>query len=603
MNWQKYYLLYDLHLQKIKRILGLISELIIFVCALSTIFSLIYFYGFNTTILNVSDTKYSFKLILGFFLMGITIRYLCNFKEVRNERLFGVEIFINSIAILYFLALSLEHAFAQTLFSIDRNIFSIILLILLSFMHSSRIIFTLFNRALKPSTLLVLSFFFIIMLGAGLLILPNASNVNLPFIDALFMATSAVCVTGLTPVDVASTFTQTGYIILLILIQIGGIGMLTFTSFFALAFMGKASFSSRMIVKDVLQENSWTGLFAILRRVILVTLTIELIGAYCIWRQIHGTLDMNLHEELFFSVFHAVSAYCNAGISTLSGNLHDPLVTGNYGLQMFVAFLIIIGGIGYPIVSNYFRLIRHYIHNVFNLLIGRQKRYDHIPHIINLHTRIVLVTTTILIVGGTALFYLFESNQYLAGLSFQGKLCTSFFGAVTPRTAGFNAFNTAALSNSTLFLMVGLMLIGASPMSTGGGLKTTTFAVALVSAFSFVRGKNSVEVARREIPIYSIQRAFAILVLYFCWAVMATFGLSISEGEAPIFTLFFEVISALSTVGLSLNFTPELSFTGKIIIILTMFVGRVGVLSFFMGIFKEVKRKYYEYPSENLLMG
>lgn len=602
MNWQKYYLLYDLHLQKIKQALGFISELLIFLCALVSVFSLIYFYGFDGNFLALPDTKYSLKIILGFFLASIGLRYICKFKEVRSERMFGFEIFLNSMALFYFLVLIFEKTISETVL-IDRNTVSITLLLILSFIHLSRLIFTLFNRSLKPSLLLVLSFFIIIVIGALLLFLPNSHKTDLAFIDALFMATSAVCVTGLTPVDVAFTFTQTGCVILLLLMQIGGIGMLTFTSFFALAFMGKASFSSRLIVKDMLQEDKWSGLFVILRRVIIVTLVIELIGAYFIWRQISGTLGMDTKGDLFFAVFHAVSGYCNAGISTLSGNFYDPLVVSNYGLQMCVAFLIIIGGIGYPIVSNYFRLIHHYTHNFLNILIGKQKNYTHIPHIINLHTRIVLVSSLILIVGGTALFYLFEANQSFANLSLTGKLCSSFFGAVTPRTAGFNAFDTTALSNSTLFLTVGLMLIGASPMSTGGGLKTTTFAVALLSAFSFVRGKNNVEIAKREIPVYAIQRAFAILVLYFCWAVTATFVLSISEGSTPIFTLFFEVISALSTVGLSLNLTPELSFVGKITIILTMFVGRVGVLSFFMGIFREVKRKYYEYPSESLLMG
>ena len=456
---------------------------------------------------------------------------------------------------------------------------------------------------IKPSLLFLLSFIFVILIGAGLLMLPNATTRPIHFVDALFTATTSVCVTGLTTVDVATTFTHIGHVIIMILIQIGGIGVMTFTSFFALSFMGHSSFTSKLVLKDMLNEDRIGGLFRVILNILFVTFFIEGIGAYFIYMDIRGVLPgATTQDNIFFAIFHAVSAFCNAGISTLSGNMCDPIVAHNYNLHVWISLLIIFGGLGFPIVFNYLKLLRHFIVITFMIAIGQQKHYIHTPRIINIHTYIVVISTLVLIVGGMFFYFLFEMNNTLADLPLKGKLADSLLGAVTPRTAGFTVANMDALRPVTLMLTLILMVIGAAPMSTGGGLKVTTVFVAIATALNVSREKEKVEVRKREISPATIRRAFATIVFYFIFASLAVWILSYTEEGTPVFTLTFEVVSALSTVGSSLNFTPMLSMAGKLIIICTMLIGRIGVLTFMVSFMREYKKRDYTYPQENILM-
>ena len=433
--------------------------------------------------------------------------------------------------------------------------------------------------------------------------LPNATTRPIHFVDALFTATTSVCVTGLTTVDVATTFTHIGHVIIMILIQIGGIGVMTFTSFFALSFMGHSSFTSKLMLKDMLNEERTGGLFRVILNILFVTFFIEGIGAYFIYMDIRGTLPgATVQDDIFFAIFHAISAFCNAGISTLSGNMCDPLVVHNYNLHVWISLLIIFGGLGFPIVFNYLKLLRHFIVNTFMVATRLQKRYIHTPRIINIHTYIVVISTLALIIGGMILYFIFETDNTLAGLPLKGKLADSLLGAVTPRTAGFTVADMGTLRPVTLMLTLILMVIGAAPMSTGGGLKVTTVFVAIVTALNVAREKEKVEVRKREISPATIRRAFATIVLYFIFASVAVWMLSYTEEGTPIFTLTFEVVSALSTVGSSLNFSPLLSMAGKLIIICTMLIGRIGVLTFMVSFIKEYKKRDYTYPQENILM-
>ena len=433
--------------------------------------------------------------------------------------------------------------------------------------------------------------------------LPNATTRPIHFVDALFTATTSVCVTGLTTVDVATTFTHIGHVIIMILIQIGGIGVMTFTSFFALSFMGHSSFTSKLMLKDMLNEERTGGLFRVILNILFVTFFIEGIGAYFIYMDIRGTLPgATVQDDIFFAIFHAISAFCNAGISTLSGNMCDPLVVHNYNLHVWISLLIIFGGLGFPIVFNYLKLLRHFIVNTFMVATRLQKRYIHTPRIINIHTYIVVISTLALIIGGMILYFIFETDNTLAGLPLKGKLADSLLGAVTPRTAGFTVADMGTLRPVTLMLTLILMVIGAAPMSTGGGLKVTTVFVAIVTALNVAREKEKVEVRKREISPATIRRAFATIVLYFIFASVAVWMLSYTEEGTPIFTLTFEVVSALSTVGSSLNFSPLLSMAGKLIIICTMLIGRIGVLTFMVCFIKEYKKRDYTYPQENILM-
>lgn len=606
MNIKHLQFIFHMYWGNIKNLLNILAEGIILVASIASLFVVIYQFGFKYS-QEVTHLLHEGRLyILSAFFIGITLRYAVRFKEVIQEKMLYIDI---GIYFLLFAVLSntvffksAMHQSLPYLSFLSEPLFVYFLILLLSAIHLSRQTFTLLQSHIKPSLLFLLSFVFVILVGAGLLMLPNATVHRIHFVDALFTATTSVCVTGLTTVDVATTFTRTGHIIIMLLIQIGGVGVMTFTSFFALSFMGHSSFSSKMVLKDMLNEDHINGLFRVILNILFVTLFIESVGAYLIYIDIKGSLPGGTQEELFYAIFHAVSAFCNAGISTLSGNMYDPLVIHKYNLHIWIALLIIFGGLGFPIVFNYLKLLRHLLVNGFRILVGQQKHYIHTPRIININTYIVVISTLVLLIGGTGFYYLLEMNHTLAGLPLKGQLANAFLGAVTPRTAGFCVADMGTLTNGTLMLTLILMIIGAAPMSTGGGLKVTTVCVALFTAHNIVRGKENVEVRKREIAPSTLRRAFAIIVLYFCWLGIAVWVLSITEKDVSVFTLTFEVVSALSTVGLSLNFSPLLSMTGKLIIITTMLVGRIGILTFFISCYKEYQKKNYTYPQENILM-
>ena len=575
-----------------KGLLNIAAEGIILLASIASLFVLVYQFGFqqpNETIHHLYLSR--IYILLGFFI-GITLRYIVRFNEIIQEKLLYLDI---GIYFLLFAVLSAKVFFRDVierslpyLDFLSKPLFVYTLLLLLSVIHLSRQTFTLMQTRIKPSLLFLLSFIFVILIGAGLLMLPNATTRPIHFVDALFTATTSVCVTGLTTVDVATTFTHIGHVIIMILIQIGGIGVMTFTSFFALSFMGHSSFTSKLMLKDMLNEERTGGLFRVILNILFVTFFIEGIGAYFIYMDIRGTLPgATVQDDIFFAIFHAVSAFCNAGISTLSGNMCDPLVVHNYNLHVWISLLIIFGGLGFPIVFNYLKLLRHFIVNTFMVATRLQKRYIHTPRIINIHTYIVVISTLALIIGGMILYFIFETDNTLAGLPLKGKLADSLLGTLRP---------------VTLMLTLILMVIGAAPMSTGGGLKVTTVFVAIVTALNVAREKEKVEVRKREISPATIRRAFATIVLYFIFASVAVWMLSYTEEGTPIFTLTFEVVSALSTVGSSLNFSPLLSMAGKLIIICTMLIGRIGVLTFMVSFIKEYKKRDYTYPQENILM-
>lgn len=590
----------------IKGLLNLVAEGIILIASLASLFVMIYQFGFNYSehVTRMLDSSRVY-ILLGFF-TGISLRYILKFKDIIQEKMLYLDI---GIYFLLFAVLSGKVFFREAIHEslpylnfLTEPLFVYLLMMLLSVIHLSRQTFTLLQSHIKPSLLFLLSFIFVILVGAGLLMLPNATVQSIHFVDALFISTTSVCVTGLTTVDVATTFTHTGHIIIMFLIQIGGIGVMTFTSFFALSFMGNSSFSSKMMLKDMLNEDRTNGLFRVILNILFVTLFIEGVGAYLIYMDIKDTLPGSLQDKIFFAVFHAVSAFCNAGISTLSGNMYDPQVAHLYNLHVWIALLIIFGGLGFPIVFNYLKLLRHLLINSIKILFGQQKHYIHTPRIININTYIVVISTLVLVIGGTLFYYLLEMDNTLKGIPLKEQLANAFLGAVTPRTAGFCVADMGTLTSGTLMLTLILMVIGAAPMSTGGGLKVTTVCVALFTAHNVARNKENVEIRKREISPATIRRAFATIVFYFSWLAIAVWVLSITEKGVSVFTLTFEVVSALSTVGLSLNYSPLLSMSGKLIIITTMLVGRIGILTFFISFYKEYKKKNYTYPQENILM-
>lgn len=456
-----------------------------------------------------------------------------------------------------------------------------------------------FLQRFNPSVLFLASFILLIIIGTLLLLLPSATYERISFTDAIFTSTSAVCVTGLITVDVASTFTFFGKTVILFLIQAGGLGIMTFTTFFGLFFTGSSSFKDQLIIKDMIHSETLSEIFKTLVKIIAFTFIIEAIGFVFIWFSLDSHLNMNT-ENIKLAAFHTVSAFCNAGFSTKSAGLMDPVFQDNYILQSTIAFLIIAGGIGFPILLNYYKLVKHVFFNFGRILKG--KSYSHKPHIINVNSRLVIITTVCLILFGTIFFLLIEHNNSLNQYSWGEKIIHAFFASVTARTAGFNTIDYSTILPAAALLTMFLMWVGASPSGTGGGIKTSTFAIALLNIFSFAKGKNRIEVWRREISSQSVRKAFATIQLSLLVIGISIVLVSTFNPELDFLKIIFECFSAFGTVGLSMGITPQLSDASKWVIIFTMFLGRVGTLTLFVAFLRKVKTIKYKYPTDEIII-
>jgi len=446
------------------------------------------------------------------------------------------------------------------------------------------------SRHLSPERIFILSFAGVILAGGLLLRLPfSAAAAPLPWIDALFQSASAVCVTGLATIDVGRGLSTAGQTILIFLFQVGGLGILTFSAvFFVMLGHGLAS-KERDIMQSVFLHSPRRDLGPILKFVFLSTFLYEGAGALLLWARF--SRDFPWSEALYKAVFHAVSAFNNAGFSLFSGNLvsyqGDPIVN----LTMMV--LIVAGGIGF--------IVHYELHMRF---FGKQRR-------LSVHTKVVLVATGVLIVGGAVLFFIFENQRILKDLPWQNRVLASLFQSITPRTAGFNTVDIGMLANETILLMIALMFIGASPGSTGGGVKTTSASRLLLIVWSRLRGREEVSVSNRTIPRELLQRTISIILaatLSICFIVAvlllaADHGGSADESRHLFVKYIFETTSAFATVGLSMNLTPTLTTPQKLAIILMMFAGRVGPLTLAFSLARITAKKAFTYAEEGVMVG
>ena len=449
---------------------------------------------------------------------------------------------------------------------------------------------------MSPALLFSMSFFIIILIGSGLLMLPKAHSLPLTFLNSLFTSVSAVCVTGLTVVDTATYFTPLGKIIILSLIQIGGLGIMTFTGFFSFIFASSSSFRDRLMLKEIFSSQSLNDLFKLLTKIILWTFLTEIIGGFLIY----SSLDTDSKNKAFFSIFHSISAFCNAGFSTLSDGLYSSEIRNNYSIQIIVALLVILGGIGFPVLLKIYSFLKQVI-----IALIRKVQMRRIPVIhtqMNISGRIVVFMTILLILAGAGLYFLLESENSLSGMDNSKKFIISFFGSVSARTAGFHVTDLSKWGYPTIYLMIFLMWIGASPGSTGGGIKTTTFAIAFRSAYNSIKGGEHLLIGNREIGSGTIIRVLSIIFLSIIIITTGFFFLLLSEpGKNPAH-LLFESVSAFSTVGLSIAGTSSYSQTGKIILMLLMFIGRVGPLTLLTGFLVSYHKKYSRYPEIDIII-
>ncbi len=455
---------------------------------------------------------------------------------------------------------------------------------------------------LNPSILFAVSFILLILAGTALLLIPKATNGDLSLIDALFTATSAVCVTGLATVDTATVYTEIGHDIILFLIQIGGLGLMTFTNFFAILFRGGMSFKNHLILSNLIESDQPDSLFSTLTKIVVYSFLVEIVGAVIIQMTYGSGLFPTTFSSWHFSVFHSISAFCNAGFSTIPDGLFNINFRFNYEFQIIIAILVILGGIGFPVVIDIYQSIKDIFTSLVRTIIYKERYSTQARHL-NVHSKLVLSSTFILLVVGMFMYYITEYNNTLLNhTSTYGKWVQSFFGSVTPRTAGFNTVDMGSLMQGTILFYLLFMWIGASPSSTGGGIKTTTFTIALFNIFALSKGKNRVDLFRREIADTSISRAFAVIFLSLIIIGFAVFLISIFEPKHNLTEIAFECFSAYSTVGLSLNLTAQLGIASKLVLIVTMFLGRVGMFTLLFGLFRKEECKTFKYPKENILI-
>ena len=500
-------------------------------------------------------------------------------------------------------------------FKIDHNIGLIsilgnreahlLILFLIAFIEISNTVITSMGRKTNPALAMAVSFMFIILAGSGLLLMPRCiqPGVHLSWIDSLFTATSAVCVTGLTTIDVPSTFTSFGQMVIIMLIQVGGLGIMTITSFFALFFMSNTSIYSQMLVRDMVSSKSLASLWSTLLNIFGFTAALELAGAVCIFLNIHGTIGLDLRHELFFSVFHSVSAFCNAGFSNYPDGMSAPvlMVGGHCWLYVILSLLIILGGIGYPVLVNMKAVVTKRVRVLWRWLRGRRYASLSIPNLYDLNTKIVLKTTAVLIVSGTVLIAFFEWDNTFAGLQTHEKLTQAFFNAVSPRTAGFISVNLNSMCLQSIFIYTLLMWIGGASQSTAGGVKVNAFAVAILNIRSILRGSDRVEFAGREVSTDSIRRANAAVFVSVVVLSFFVFLVTLTDPDLPLKAIVFECVSAFATVGSSLGITSQLQDASKVLLVVLMFIGRVGVVTLAQGLLKQYKNQnYYKLPQDNI---
>ena len=435
---------------------------------------------------------------------------------------------------------------------------------------------------LSPAQILVAGYFTVILTGTILLSLPMATTAagSLGFIDSLFTSTSATCVTGLIVVNTSSAFTVFGQVVIMLLIQIGGLGIMSMSTLMAFLIGKKISLKERLVIQQDLNQFGISGLVRLIQYVLGFTLIIEGAGAiFMFTKLIH---EYKIVKAIYYSIFHAVSAFNNAGFDLFGNSLVG--FTGSIIMNFAVMILIILGGIGFGVLTES----------------TNDKRFGKS----SLQSKIVVIMTLILLVVGFLVLLALEFNnpETMGKLPFGEKILSAMFLSVTPRTAGFNTLPTNALRSSSLFFIIILMFIGASPGSTGGGIKTTTFGIMVITMWNKIIGKKDIEIYNRRIDEEDVLKAMAITLLAMALIVLITIVLTITESK-PFLDILFETVSAFGTVGLSTGVTPTLSKIGRILIIMTMFAGRVGPLTLAVAFAERQRKGIYHYPKEKIMVG
>ncbi len=441
---------------------------------------------------------------------------------------------------------------------------------------------------LSPAQIILITFVLTIVFGTTLLMLPISTIKDVRLIDHLFMVTSATCVTGLATVNLAESYSYFGQIVLLLCIQVGGLGIMTLSSSLTI-FLGKSlAVKERLVLQDILDVSSLEGLVEVIVDIVKTTIVIEIIGAVILTGVFIYTGE-SFGTALYYGIFHSISAFCNAGLSVIPTGLENYKT--NVVMNFTVTTLIILGGIGFWVLKD-FRKNQH--------MFFTPKKFF---YSLTLHSKIVLSTTFFLIVMGTLVIFVSDFMGILSQFNLTEKVMISYFQSVTARTAGYNTINISLMSSTSLLFIIILMTIGASPGSTGGGMKTTTFAIILQSIRSTLLGKSTIEFFKRSIDSSLVLKSTALGIIFLMTISMATGGMLVFESDKEFLAVLFEVVSAISTTGLSMGITPYLSTAGKILIIIVMYVGRVGPLTLVLGLSNTTSSQGISYPKEKVIIG
>ncbi len=563
----------------------------------------LYIYGFEVTYL---ETKLIFRILDIIFLLYIlnfftkltySFQRIAFIRENLGEAIVTIIILFNGIS--KYLISYIPGQEALRFFGVQESeviystgvTFFILMIIIMDFLKGMA-----HDRLyrIKPAFLLIFSFLGLSLVGMVLLMMPKMTNVpgQMNWIDSLFTSVSATCVTGLIVEDTATFFTLRGKLVILMLMQLGGIGIVSFATIFA-ALVGKGfGIRQQSIVLDVFSEESLFSARGLIRRVVVITIFIEIIGAFLIYISYHPSLHFDsVWHKAFHSLFHSVSAFCNAGFTLYTDGFYSNPYRHFYVQHMVIGLLIVLGGIGFAPLQDLFSIskLRERLNNPW---------VDW-----KLSTKIAVYMSGILILFGGVCFFLLERHNAIKDLSTSSSIITSIFQSITTRTAGFNTVDIGALRTPTLVLIIFLMFIGASPGSTGGGIKTSTFLLIMISVLATIRGKDTIEIGRRSIPQALFYKALTVFTFAATYNLILIFLLTISEKNFDVFQITFEQVSAFATVGLSTGITPNLSSTGKLLITSSMFFGRIGTLTLALALAGRNSAASYKYPAARIMVG
>lgn len=587
------------HVQNVLRILAIIASLFCLI-------ELTLYFGFERTASEASSLKQLFRIPQAIFSLNILTDLLLNFKPTAMRNAKTLKLVIDGAIALSILPWVYPHPERPWFPILERVLYSDAFLFgvltAYSIMEISHGVIRLIGRRTNPALILSGSFLIFIFIGSFVLMLPKCTQMPISYCDSLFVSTSAVCITGLTSVDLPSTFSPMGLLVIALMIQVGGLGVITFTSFFALFFSGTPSIYSQLLIKDIVYSKSINNLIPTLFYILFFTLTVEIIGAVAVYMTIPATLGLSFSDKIVFSAFHSLSSFCNAGFSCLPGGMANAsLMNSNQSIYIVTSVLIFAGAIGFPILVNLKDIFARWLHRLFSKKTSKNPDLQQV-HIYDLNTKLVLVTTLVILSIGSVVFFILEYNNTMADMPLSKKIVQSVFNSLIPRSAGFTTVNPDAFLPVTMLLIVIQMWIGGSSQSLAGGIKVNTIAAIVLNVKAIIRGDTSATAFKRRLATGSVRRAYAVLALAIASFILYSFFLLLLEPELQTKDVLFEVTSALFTVGSSLGITDQLCPASKIILSTAMFIGRVGILSILLGFASGCVDRSSHYPKDSIII-